>query len=77
LDEEANIGFDEVDVFDVEELIVLEIESNGKDEDIMKELRGLCVADNSKKILSCCNSSYFFIVTSLTKTGCTSHRFKR
>ena len=49
LDEEVNVGFGEVDVFDVEELIGLGTASNGKDEDIMKELRDSCVAENSKK----------------------------
>ena len=48
LEEEVNVGFGEVDVLDVEELIGLGRESNGKDEDIMKELRESCIADSSK-----------------------------
>ena len=47
-DEEEDVGFGQVDVFDVEELVGLANEATGKDDDILEELKYSSVAENSK-----------------------------
>ena len=46
-DDDCNVGFGEADIFDIEELVGLGSENNGKD-DILQDLRESCIAENSK-----------------------------